>query len=326
MVDESAREIPWVAASTGRLDADAQAVADAAAAFDATPLAQIGVERLRALMPGRPAGPVHERRDALIDLPGRQVPVRIYRPSAHDGLPVLVFFHGGGWVIGSLDAYDQMCSEIALGGGCIVVSIDYRLAPEHPFPAPLEDAYLATAWVARRAADLGGDARRVAVGGDSAGANLAAVTCRLAAQLGGPALVFQLLIYPGFDPDSTRPAVRENGSGPGLTQEASQWFWSQYLQDPDHRRSPFVNPLLAPDLSGLPAALIVTAEFDLNRDDGEVYGELLRAAAVPAEVRRYPGVQHGFLTYTDVVARAAMALEDIGDRLRAVFTTSLAAT
>jgi acetyl esterase len=322
MVGERTREIPWVAPSTGRLDADAQAVADASAVFEATPLADIGVERLRALMPGRPARPVHERRDARIDLPGRRVPVRVYRPTADASLPVLVFFHGGGWVIGTLDAYDQMCSEIALGGDCIVVSVDYRLAPEHPFPAALEDAYLATAWVARHAADFGGDPRRVAVGGDSAGANLAAVTCHMASQLGGPALVFQLLVYPGFDPDSTRPAVRQNGAGPGLTQQASQWFWSQYLDDAGHRRSPFVNPQLAPDLAGLPPALIVTAEFDLNRDDGEAYGELLRAADVEAEVRRYPGVQHGFLTHTDVVARAAMARDDIGDRLRSVFASS----
>jgi acetyl esterase len=326
MLDEDAREIPLVAPSTGRLDPDAQAMAELSALFDATPLAQIGVERLRTLMPGRPCGPVHERRDSLIDLPGRRVPVRIYRPSADDSLPVLVFFHGGGWVIGTLDAYDQMCSEIALAGSCIVVSVDYRLAPEHPFPAALDDAYLATAWIARHAADLGGDPRRVAVGGDSAGANLAAVTCRMAAQLGGPALVFQLLIYPGFDPDSTRPAVRENGGGPGLTQDASQWFWSQYLDDAGHRRSPFVNPLLARDLSGLPPALIVTAEFDLNRDDGEVYGELLRAAGGQAEIRRYPGVQHGFLTYTDTVARAATARDDIGDRLRTVFAARLTAT
>jgi acetyl esterase len=326
MFDEDTREIPWVAPSTGRLDPDAQAMAELSALFDATPLAQIGVQRLRALMPGRPCGPVHERRDALIDLPGRQVAVRIYRPSADDGLPVLVFFHGGGWVIGTLDAYDQMCSEIALAGGCIVVSVDYRLAPEHPFPAAVDDAYLATAWIARHAADLGGHPRRVAVGGDSAGANLAAVTSCMAAQLGGPALVFQLLIYPGFDPDSTRPAVHENGGGPGLTQEASQWFWSQYLDQADHSRSPFVNPLLAPDLSGLPPALIVTAEYDLNRDDGEVYGELLRAAGGQAEVRRYPGVQHGFLTYTDTVVRAVMARDDIGDRLRTVFASRLAAT
>jgi acetyl esterase len=324
--DEGSREIPWVAPSTGRLDADAQAVADQAAMFVATPLARIGVERLRALMPGRPGGPVHECRDALIDLPGRRVPVRIYRPSAEDGLPVLVFFHGGGWVIGTLDAYDQMCSEIAVGGGCVVVSVDYRLAPEHRFPAALDDAHLATAWIANHAADLGGDPRRVAVGGDSAGANLAAVTCIMAAQLGGPALVFQLLVYPGFDPDSTRPAVRQNAGGPGLTQEASQWFWSQYLDGAAHRRSPFVNPLLAPDLSRLPPALIVTAEFDLNRDDGEVYGELLRAAGGQAEIRRYPGVQHGFLTHTESVARAAMARDDIGDRLRTVFAAALAAT
>jgi acetyl esterase len=326
MFDESTREIPWVAPSTGRLDADAKAVAEMSAAFSAMPLAEIGVERLRALMPARPGGPVHETRDALIDLPGRRVPVRIYRPSAADGLPVLVFFHGGGWVIGTLDAYDQMCSEIALAGGCVVVSVDYRLSPEHRFPAALEDAYLATAWTARHAADLGGDPRRVAVGGDSAGANLAAVTCLMAAQLGGPALVFPLLVYPGFDPDSTRPAVRQNADGPGLTQDASQWFWSQYVDGAAGRRSPFVNPLRAPDLSGLPPALIVTAEFDLNRDDGEVYGELLRAAGGQAEIRRYPGVQHGFLTHTDVVGRAATARDDIGDRLRTVFASRLAAT
>ena len=326
MFDESTRDIPWVAPSTGRLDADARAVAELSAAFTATPLEQIGVEALRALMPGRPGAPVHERRDALVDLPGRRVPVRVYRPSADAGLPVLVFFHGGGWVIGTLDAYDQMCSELALGGGCVVVSVDYRLAPEHRFPAALEDACLATAWIARHAADLGGDPRRVAVGGDSAGANLAAVTCLMARQLGGPALMFQLLVYPGFDPDSTRPAVRQNADGPGLTQAASQWFWSQYLDGAADRRSPFVNPLLAPDLSGLPPALVVTAEFDLNRDDGEVYGELLRAAGGQVEIRRYPGVQHGFLTHTGTVARAAAARDDIGGRLRAAFASRLAAS
>ncbi len=324
MIDERDRQIPWVGPSTGRLDPDAQAVADAAASagFATVPIAEIGVERLRQLMPARPGGPIHERLDAVIDLPGRRLPIRIYRPSSDDGLPVLVFFHGGGWVIGTLDAYDRMCTELAVGGGCVVVSVDYRLAPEHPFPAPVDDAYAATAWVAHHAADVGGDPGRVAVGGDSAGANLATVTCLLARALGSPAPVFQLLIYPGFDPDSTRPAVRENAEAPFLTQESSQWFWAHYLRSPVDRTSPWVNPLLTPDLSGLPPALVVTAEFDLNRDDGEVYGELLREYGGQAEIRRYPGVAHGFLTHTDLVARAAQARDDVADRLRSAFSRS----
>jgi acetyl esterase len=312
---------PWVAPATGRLDPDAQAVADAAAAagFGSVPIAEIGVERLRALMPARPGGPIHERRDAAIDLPARTLPIRVYRPSGGAGLPLLVFFHGGGWVIGTLDAYDQMCTELAVGAGCVVVSVDYRLAPEHPFPAPVDDAYAATAWLAHHAADLGADARRVAVGGDSAGANLATVTCLLARSLGYPDLVYQLLIYPGVDPDSTRPAVRENADAPFLTQQSSQWFWGQYLPNPADRRSPWVNPLRADDLSGLPPALIVTAELDLNRDDGAAYGEAIRAHGGRAEVRCYPGVAHGFLTHTDIVARAAQARDDMTDRLRAAF-------
>jgi acetyl esterase/lipase len=305
MFDESTREIPWVAPSTGRLDPDAQAMAELSALFDATPLAQIGVQRLRALMPGRPCGPVHERRDALIDLPGRQLPVRIYRPSADDGLPVLVFFHGGGWVIGTLDAYDQMCSEIALAGGCIVVSVDYRLAPEHPFPAALEDALRAYQWVL----GSGTDPAQLTLAGDSAGAGLVLSLVLTLKQQGLPLPGGTLMLCPGFRLSFEHDMEMPNGQ-PGLSVEQLRGFAESYLGG-HPADDPILDPLGA-DLTGLPPMLIQGGTGDVIVEDAHRLAEHARRHGVDARLELYPVDTHDFQIFWSFLPEAAEAVQQAG--------------
>src|SRR2546428_1392607 len=197
-------------------------------------------------------------------VPGRrgEIPVRVYTPEGRAPFPVLVYFHGGGWVIGSLETHDGICRHLANAAGAVVVSVDYRLAPEHPFPASGEDAYAATRWVAANAAALGGDPRRIAVGGDSAGGNLAAVVSLMARDRGGPPLVFQLLVYPVTDLPSANASYRENAEGYFLTAKSMHWFFAHYCGANPDASDPYLCPLRAKNLRGLPPALVVTAEFD----------------------------------------------------------------
>lgn len=273
-------------------------------------------------MMGEPA-PVGRVENRTIPGPAGEIPVRIYWP-ADDGdgpLPMLVFFHGGGWVLCDLDTHDPICRALTNSVGCVTISVDYRLAPEHKFPAAPEDAYAATVWAAAHADELGGDAARLAVGGDSAGGNLAAVVALMARERGGPALAFQLLIYPATDLRMNTPSIAENGAGYGLDTAEMIWFGNHYMRDDADKLNPLVSPLLAPDLGGLPPALVVTAEYDPLRDEGERYGERLRAAGVPVTIRRYDGMIHGFVSTAAIFDTGRRAVDDIAAALRAAFGT-----
>ncbi len=257
--------------------------------------------------------------DRAIPGPAGPLPIRIYTPRGEAPFGVLVYFHGGGWVLGDLDMVDALARALANRAGCIVVSVDYRLAPEHPFPAAFDDAYAATCWTVEHAAELGGDAQRIAVGGDSAGGNLAAAVTLAARDLGGPRLVSQLLIYPVTDQDFTRPSFAAFADGYFLTTAAMKWFWGQYLRDAADAGNPYAAPLRAASLRELPPATVVVAGYDPLRDEGEAYARRLHDDGVHVTVRRYPGMVHGFLVI-GAFDRAAEAIADCAVSLRAAFT------
>ena len=241
---------------------------------------------------GEAVGSVEDR---TIPGPAGQIPVRIYKPAAGGGArPGLVWFHGGGWVIGNLDGSDYGCRMAANAANAVVVSIDYRLAPEAKFPAAADDCYAATKWVSENAAFLGIDANKIAVGGDSAGGNLAAVVSQMAKANGGPRIGFQLLVYPVTHHNYDTRSYKDNADGYLLTKESMVWFWDHYLRTPADGKDPKASPLLAKDLSGLPPALVITAEFDPLRDEGEAYVAALRKAGVKVDHKRYDGQIHGF--------------------------------
>jgi acetyl esterase len=245
---------------------------------------------------------------ATEDLSAGGVPVRLYRPDGDGPHPVLIWLHGGGWVLGSLDGYDAMARDLCTRAGCLVVSVGYRLAPEHRFPAAVDDVVTAARWVSSAIADHGGDPGRMAVAGDSAGGNLAAV---LANELPG-VFRLQVLIYPATDLAGSYPSVEENGEGLLLTRTAMAWFADHYLggQDPRDRR---VSPLHADaaTLAAAPPAVVVTGECDPLRDEGEAYADRLRAAGVDVEHRRYPGMIHAFYAMRGVVPAATEALDQV---------------
>lgn len=264
--------------------------------------------------------PVAELRDLSLPHPaGPAIPARLYRPRQGGApLPLLVYFHGGGWVIGDLETHDVVCREIANRAGIGVLSIDYRLAPEHKFPAAVEDAFAATRWAAKEAPSLGFDPARLAVGGDSAGGNLAAVVSLLAREQGGPPIAFQLLIYPATDLGMAHPSHQRWAEGYLLTRPTMEWFRAHYLTDPAREIADWrVSPLRAPDLRGLPPAFVLTAEYDPLVDEGEDYAARLAAAGVPVATHRVPGMIHGFLTMGRAIPAANEALGLIAERLRA---------
>jgi acetyl esterase len=256
----------------------------------------------------------------LVDrtIPG-PIRLRIYEPKgAARDLGVLVYLHGGGWVTGSLDSHDGVCRALCARAPCVVVAVDYRLAPEHRFPAALDDAWAATAWVAEHAASIGGDPSRIAVGGDSAGGTLAAGVA-FRARDHGLALALQLLVYPVTDHDLERRSYRENGSGYGLTKDAMRWFWSQYLGPGGDPTDPEAAPLRARDLAGIAPALVLTVEYDPLRDEGDAYAERLRAAGVPVTHRRFDGLIHGVLRMPGTIRRGQELLDACTEALREAF-------
>lgn len=263
--------------------------------------------------------PVASIEDRTLVSPDTEIPIRIYTPEGPGPHPVLVFFHGGGFVLGDLDTTHNICRYLAWSANCVVVSVDYRLAPEHKFPAAMEDAYFATKWVAENAASFGGDATRIAVGGESAGGNLAAVVSLLARDGGGPAIIYQLLIYPAVYFGLDSQSCIECGNKYNLTVDEMVWFRDHYLNGPDDEKNPLVAPLLASDLSGLPPALVVTAEFDPIRDDGEAYAARLVEHGVKATAIRYEGMVHTFLNFSGEVDQSKTALDEIAAGLRNAF-------
>ncbi|MEU9497518.1 alpha/beta hydrolase [Streptomyces sp. NPDC048196] len=232
------------------------------------------------------------------------VPVRVYHGGSPEGAPVVLFCHGGGFVLCDLDSHDGFCRALADATGAVVVSVDYRRAPEHPFPAAPEDAYTALLWAATRY-----PGRRIAVAGDSAGANLATVLTLLSRDRGGPPIAFQALYYPMLDPTRSRPSHRENGQGYFLTSDHLRWYWEAYLPEPAYAADPRAAPLACADLSGLPPAYVVTAGLDPLRDEGLAYAEALTVAGVPVEAHHYAGMFHGFLSMAGALSEAAVARE-----------------
>ncbi len=260
-----------------------------------------------------PVGAVTSR---SIPGPLDDIPIRVYAPEGTGPFPALAYFHGGGWVVGDLEMVDSACTILSNRAEAVVVSVDYRLAPEHKFPAPVTDCYAATQWVSDHAADLDVDPHRIAVGGDSAGGNLAAVVSAMARDSSTPDIAFQLLFYPVTNMDYETGSYRENGADYFLTTDMMRWFWGHYLESEDMGRDVRVSPLLMEDASGLPPAYVVTAEFDPLRDEGEAYAEVLREAGNEVAAKRYDGRIHGFVTLCGVMERGKQAAEDAAAQMR----------
>ena len=307
------------------LDPQAKAFLDQIVAIGGPSLTAVPVDEARKMMEMLSAMrgaevPVASAVDRTIPGPAGPIPVRVYTPNGSGPFPLLVWFHGGGWVLGSLATHDGICRSLAAGAGSVVVSVDYRLAPEHRYPAAADDCFAATQWCAAHAGELGADAAQLAIGGDSAGGNLTAVVAQMARDRGGPRLVFQLLVYPVTDSACDTPSYRDNAEGYLLTAADMHWFWGHYLGDARERgREPYASPLRADRLTGLPPALVVTAEFDPLRDEGEAYGAALAKAGVPARVSRYDGMVHGFFGMGAVIDRANAAVREACGHLQQAF-------
>jgi acetyl esterase len=279
----------------------------------ATPAeARESVRQRSAQIPRESVASVSDRR---VPVEGGAIALRLFTPRGAPSSPVLVYFHGGGWVTGDLDTHEGICRTLANAAGCLVASVDYRRAPEFAFPTAAEDAYAATRWVAAHAHDLGADAARLAVCGDSAGGNLAAAVALMARDRGGPRLRLQVLVYPVTDCDLDRPSYREHAEGYLLTRAAMRWYWDQYVPAPADRGQPYVSPLRAPTLAGLPPALVLTAEHDPLRDEGEAYARRLAEAGVPVTLTRYPGMVHTFFRLGHVLDAGRAAVAEVAGAL-----------
>jgi acetyl esterase/lipase len=245
--------------------------------------------------------------------------VRVYTPQGGGPFPLLVYFHGGGWVLGGLDTHDGVCRQLAHGAGATVMSVDYRLAPEHPYPAAVDDCYAAVAWAGKHGGQIGGDPGRIAIAGDSAGGHLTCVTALRARDEGGPHLVFQIPIYPVTDRALDKPSYVENAKGYLLETDAMHWFWGHFLPPGTDEAQPYVSPLRAKDLRGLAPALVITAEFDPLRDEGELYAKRLQDAGVATTLRRFDGMIHGFFGMGAVLDAAKTAIGESTAALRRAF-------
>lgn len=308
------------------LDTQSQVFIEAMRSAGMLPLRALGVDGCRhmteqqasLLARGRDAGSAEDRTTGG----PANVPIRLYRPAGVRGpLPVVVYFHGGGWVMGGIDSHDDSCRHLSELSGCLVVSVEYRLAPEHPFPAAIDDAWAATRWAMDHAGDLGGDPRLVAVAGDSAGGNLAGGVARLARNE-GRVLAFQLLIYPVVDRRLDRPSMIQADPDHLIDRNDMDWFWRLYDPDGAAAADPRAALTAEADLSGLPPALVITAEHDPLRDEGEEYGDRLQEAGVPVTLHRYPGVFHGFYAMRGLVDAATAAANEAAAALRSAFAVA----
>jgi acetyl esterase len=274
------------------------------------------------LRPRAPGPEVAKVEDRKIPGPDGDVPVRIYTPEGNGPFPILAWYHGGGWVIGDLDSADGSARNLCVGGKCVVVSVDYRLAPETKFPGPAEDCWSATVWAVENAASINSDPTRLAVGGDSAGGNLAAAMCLMAADRGGPEIALQLLVYPVTDVNFSTVSYDENADGYSLTKAGMEWYWEHYLSSAGDASNPYAAPLQAKSLAGQPPALVITGEYDPLRDEGEAYAKRLQEAGVEATSTRYDGVIHGFFNMGAVVDKGQQAVDEASAALRKAFARS----
>jgi acetyl esterase len=271
----------------------------------------------RRLAAGDPT-PVARVQDRKIAGPNGEVPIRIYTPSGDGPFGALVYFHGGGWVVGSIEMTDLPCRMITNAAGCVTVSVDYRLAPENKFPAGPEDCYAATKWVAENAAAIGCDAKRIAVSGSSAGGNLAAAVALMARDRGGPRIAYQLLIYPATQRELDTPSQKQFAEdGYILSRADMEWFWRHYLASDADATNPYACPARAKTLAGLPPAMVITAEFDPLRDEGEAYAARLREEGIATVLQRYDGVTHGFFGMPTVIEKGRRAIAEASVALRA---------
>jgi len=301
------------------LDPQAEALLQALAAANLPPLSQLSPEEARRLereVPLPPLPPGVAVVDRSVPGPAGDLRVRCYTPQAARGpLPLLVYYHGGGFVLGSLETHGWLCAYLALKAEAVVASVDYRLAPEAPFPAPLEDAYAAWLWLAHHAEELGATPARLAIGGDSAGGNLAAGVSRWARDRKAPLPRLQVLFYPATDMVGDYPSKQEFAQGYGLTLEDMQWFGRHYLRRPEEAFSPEASPLRA-DLRGLPPTWLLTAEYDPLRDEGEAYLKALVSSGVSAGGRRCLGLIHGFASQAHLLERGREALDETAHLLQ----------
>jgi acetyl esterase len=303
------------------LDPQMQGLLDAFGALKLPPYEVLTADTFRALADAKRVSrnqveTMAEVIDRTIPGQGVQVPVRLYRPRAEGVLPALVYFHGGGFVLGDLDSHDNLCRALANRLGAVVVAVDYRRAPEARFPAAFDDAWAAVQWVAEHVNELALDPSQLLVGGDSAGGNLAANLCLKARDLGGPAIVHQLLLYPVCDNDLTRPSYLEVGSGYFLEAGMMRWFWEQYLSAAEDAEKAYCCPLKAADLSNLPAATLVVGGYDPLKDEGMAYMKRLSEAGTSVKRLVYPGAIHGFLSYVGMLTLSDKALDDAVEAVR----------
>jgi acetyl esterase len=316
------------------LDAEIQQIVDLMEGAPGPPAHLVPIAQARAahdLQTAALSGPgeeVAEVRELEAPGPGGPIRVRLYRPlererpegegpsGAGPALPLVAYLHGGGWALGTLDAFDPVCRALANASGALVASIGYRLAPEHPFPAAPEDARAAVRWLAVNAAELGADPARIGIAGDSAGGNLAAVTARRLRDEGSSPLRFQALVYPACDSALNSPSYRSDGASFGLSAESMKRYWELYLDGADGHH-PDASPLQADEFSGLPPAYVLTVRDDVLRDDGEAYARALEAAGVPVTLSRYDGAVHGFIRWLAKAELARRAVAETGAALRA---------
>lgn len=310
------------------LDPKAKILIEQMAQMPLPPWGTAPAARVRAIMDGGrfppPDLPLAEIVNDTIPGPAGPIPVRIYRAALEPDQPAIVYFHGGGFVVGNLDSHDGTCRRLCKAVGCTVISVDYRLAPEHPYPAAVDDCYAATQWVADNAPQMKVDPARIAVAGDSAGGNLAAVVALAARDRGGPKLCHQLLTYPVTDMAFRSESYVSNGQGYFLTRDMMVWFGEQYVPADWNVEDPLLSPLYAKDLSGLPPATVITAEFDPLRDEGEAYAARLREAGVATRLIRYDGVFHGFFSMNGMIDQADEAHAFAATELKKAFGMSAA--
>ncbi len=265
--------------------------------------------------------PVGEVLDLTMPVDGGELPLRLYRPAEpaepSEPRPALVYFFGGGWTLGQIETCDGICRTLANAAGCVVIAAGYRLSPEHKFPVAVHDCYDAVAWIAEHAEQWGIDAGRLAVGGDSAGGNLAAAVTLLARQRGGPSLAAQLLVYPNTCYVADPPSLAGNDDPSMFNRRSVAWYWGHYLASPQDGSDPLASPLLAAVHTGLPPALVITAEYDPLRDEGEQYAHRLQAAGVPTELTRYDGMMHGFFLMSATLDGGRRAVDQAVAFLRA---------